>query len=113
MQTHWLVQTNAKSVNNAQVLLNQLARLIDAAPDAVVIQGERYGGHQIAFTLDTGALSRADGLYHLLLQSERLANSWTLCAVSAPAHAWSLRSRIAGIQRLEWREGLPSPADQP
>lgn len=104
MKIRWLVETNAKSSKNATVLLNQLAKQLEVTPLRVCVEGDRYCGHRISFEVELHDESRDVSVYRLLLQSERVANSWTLCRVSAPAHSWSTRSRIAGVQRYEWVE---------
>lgn len=104
MQIRWTLHTNAKSEKNAQVLLNQVCRLIDATPNEVTFDGDRYSGHQIRFILKIPALTRAEQLYWLLTRAEKIANSWTLSAITAPAHGWSHRSRVAGIKQIEWCE---------
>ena len=108
----WELSTNAKSVKNAQVLLNIITRHLSVPVSKVQINGDRYSGHQICFELqypirdDNAVAGRAQSLYQLLSEAEQLANSWTLSSISAPAAGWSNRARISGVTRISWREQL-------
>lgn len=104
MRIRWSLFTNAKSQKNAQVLLNIVCRKLNAEPQAVSYEGDRYSGHRIDFEVDYLAMTRAQQCFQLLSEAEQLANSWTLTGVSVPMSGWSNRSRIGGVSQLEWQE---------
>ncbi|WP_207063563.1 hypothetical protein [Motiliproteus sp. SC1-56] len=103
MKIRWTLYTNANTEKNALTLLSRVRRCLEAPVARVSVQGDRYSGHMVTFEQPLAG-ERPRALYALLLQNERLGNSWVLSAVSAPARGWCNRSKIAGIQQLEWQE---------
>ncbi len=104
MKSAWTIYTNAKSEQNALVLLNKIKKYLPRSPQGIEIDGDRYSGHCLTFILDHGDVRRDVFIYQLFSHGEKLANSWTTSGVGQDAKAWSNRSRIAGIQQLEWVE---------
>ncbi|MCW8886191.1 MAG: hypothetical protein OQK12_13220 [Motiliproteus sp.] len=104
MKSCWTLYTNAKSVQNTEVLLNKVRKYLPFDPIEVSVDGDRYSGHCLTFQLQHGDINRDEFIYQLLSHGELIANSWTLAAVTKNAKGWSTRSRIAGIQQIEWCE---------
>jgi len=103
MLSNWTIQTNAKNAKNAEVLFNRFARQLQGEVIWREYIANGAAGCKVQWTMEHSANNWSELLLDVLSKAQNVGNGWQLSGdVNSQCGAWCNRSRIAGVQIIEW-----------
>jgi hypothetical protein len=103
IHSRWVLRTNAKNEKNASVLLNRVAKILEVAPARKCFTPNGAQGFTIEWSVIHNRENWSDTVVDALQLAQRIGSSWVITGdIAQQCHAWSNRSRVAGVQLIQW-----------
>jgi len=103
VKSDWIIYTNAKNEKNASVLFHRFAKLLGGEIDGFQCVSHGGAGVNVRWSMRHETTGWSELLLEVLRLAQNVGKGWMLTGdVTCHCSAWCNRSRVAGVQTIEW-----------